>query len=399
MFANDYLSKNNRNRIIAENPDADCRNIIVIPCHNEPKILHTLQSLKNCTVPENNTEVLVVINHSEKAAAEIKNKNQRTFEEVATWIAENNTQKLKFFVIGPVELREKWAGVGLARKTGMDEAVARFNFLNNKRGIIVSLDADTLVAENYLVEIEKHFKQNQAHVGATIAFEHQKEGLPEKQLLGIELYEQYLKYYKEALSYTGYPFSMFTIGSAFTVTAEAYVKRGGMNRRQAGEDFYFLQNLVQLGTVGEITSTKVYPSARSSNRVPFGTGAAMQKWMDGTEDLTQTYNFQAFIELKEFFDVKEKLYKVTEIEQKQIISNLPVAISSFITSDNFYVELADLNKNCSNIKTFQTRFFYQFNACKVMKYLNFAHEHYIKRAGLLEQIKALKKHQSYCTKL
>lgn len=391
MFANDYLSKNNRTRIIAENPDAACRNIVVIPCHNEPNILHTLQSLKNCTIPENNTEVLIVINHSEKASPDIKEKNQTTFEEVANWIAENNTQKMKFFVIGPVELREKWAGVGLARKTGMDEAVARFNFLNNKRGIVISLDADTLVAENYLIEIEKHFKQNHTHVGATIAFEHQKEGLSEKQLRGIELYEQYLKYYKDALSYTGYPFSMFTVGSAFAVTAEAYVKRGGMNRRQAGEDFYFLQNLVQLGTVGEITSTKVYPSARSSNRVPFGTGAAMQKWIDGTEDLTLTYNFQAFIELKEFFDIKEKLYKMTETEQRQIIGNLPTSISSFIAFDNFYTELADLNKNCSNLKIFQTRFFYQFNAFKVLKYLNFANEQYFKKAGLLEQIEALNK--------
>jgi len=167
-----------------------------------------------------------------------------------------------------------------------------------------------------------------------------------------------------------------------------------MNRRQAGEDFYFLQNLVQLGTVGEITSTKVYPSARSSNRVPFGTGAAMQKWIDGTEDLTQTYNFQAFIELKEFFDIKEKLYRATEAEQKQIIGNLPVTISSFIASDNFYAELADLNKNCSNIKSFQTRFFYQFNAFKVMKYLNFAHEKYYKKADLKEQIGTLNKYQN-----
>ncbi|HCE56502.1 MAG TPA: family 2 glycosyl transferase [Prolixibacteraceae bacterium] len=396
MFANDYLSKNNRSRIISENPDADCRTIVVIPCHNEPNILHTLQSLKNCISPAGITEVLIIINHSEKAETEIKEKNQRTLEEVSAWITENYTQKLKFFVIGPVELREKWAGVGLARKTGMDEAVARFNFLNNRRGIVVSLDADTLVAENYLIEIEKHFKQNHTHVGATIAFEHQKEGLSEKQLRGIELYEQYLKYYKDALSYTGYPFSMFTVGSAFAVSAEAYVKRGGMNRRQAGEDFYFLQNLVQLGTVGEITSTKVYPSARSSNRVPFGTGAAMQKWIDGTEDLTQTYNFQAFIELKEFFDIKEKLFKVSETEQKQIIGNLPDAISSFIESDNFYAELADLNKNCSNLKTFQTRFFYQFNAFKVLKYLNFTHEKHFEKADLIDQIIALNETKNSC---
>ena len=52
------------------------------------------------------------------------------------------------------------------------------------------------------------------------------------------------------MKFAGYPWAMYTVGSAFAVTAEAYVKRGGMNRRQAGEDFYFLQNLAHIGTVG-----------------------------------------------------------------------------------------------------------------------------------------------------
>ena len=103
----------------------------------------------------------------------------------------------------------------------------------------VSLDADTLVAKNYFREIEKHFRNHPKQVGATLAFEHQKQDLKQRHYEGIELYELYLGYYKQALQYSGYPYSLFTIGSAFAVTAEAYVKRGGMNRRQAGEDFYF----------------------------------------------------------------------------------------------------------------------------------------------------------------
>lgn len=392
MFANDYLLKNNRIRIISENPDPDCGMIVVIPCHNEPDILQTLESLKTCIQPEKKAEVLVVINHSESANVEIKIKNQRTLMEVSNWIAKNKTQKIDFFVIGPIELREKWAGVGLARKSGMDEAVARFNFNKNPRGIVVSLDADTLVAQNYLVEIENHFKKNPRHIGATIAFEHQKKGLTKKQLTGIALYEQSLKYYKDALTYTGFPFSMYTIGSAIVVTAEAYVKRGGMNRRQAGEDFYFLQNLVQLGTVGEINTTKVFPSARLSNRVPFGTGAAMQKWIAGTDDLTQTYNFKAFTALKSFFDTKNYLFRLTEQEQKGTIAKLPESIRSFIETDNFYGELADLNKNCSNLKSFQTRFFYKFNAFKILKYLNYVHDHHFEKADLQEQTKMLQKY-------
>jgi glycosyltransferase involved in cell wall biosynthesis len=390
MFANTYLLKNKRVPLIQTEPNLLCNIRIVIPCYNEPELLQSLESLKECSLPNTVVEVIILINHAEDAPLEIKNFNMATKAEADCWIQENNSNKLIFFAIGPVELRKKWAGVGLARKTGLDEAVLRFNHFNNTSGIVVSLDSDSLVEPNYLIEIEKHFKQNPKHVGATINVEHQKAGLSEMQKHGIELYEKYLHYYKDALHFTGYPQAMITIGSAFAVTAEAYVKRGGMNRRQAGEDFYFLQNLAQLGTVGEINTTRVYPSARLSNRVPFGTGAAIQKWMAGTEDLTKTYNFKAFADLKTFFDTKKRLFQSGETGFTAVITDLPESVRQFVLLDNFKIEIEDLNKNCSTLKSFQSRFFHKFNAFKVLKFMNFAHEKYYKKADLEMQCLLLK---------
>jgi glycosyltransferase involved in cell wall biosynthesis len=390
MFANTYLLKNKRVPLIQTEPNLLCNIRIVIPCYNEPELLQSLESLKECSLPNTVVEVIILINHAEDAPLEIKNFNMATKAEADCWIQENNSNKLIFFAIGPVELRKKWAGVGLARKTGLDEAVLRFNHFNNTSGIVVSLDSDSLVEPNYLIEIEKHFKQNPKHVGATIKVEHQKDGLSERQKLGIDLYEKYLHYYKDALHFTGYPQAMITIGSAFAVTAEAYVKRGGMNRRQAGEDFYFLQNLAQLGTVGEITTTRVFPSARLSNRVPFGTGAAIQKWMAGTEDLTKTYNFKAFADLKTLFDTKERLFQSGETGFTAVITDLPESVRQFVLLDNFKIEIEDLNKNCSTLKSFQSRFFHKFNAFKVLKFMNFAHEKYYGKADLEMQCQLLK---------
>ncbi len=390
MFANNYLNKNNRQPLIKTPSGADCGMRVVIPCFLEPDILLTLESLNSCDLPVSKVEVMVLINHSETASNEIKEYNFSTKAKVENWISGNKNKGINFFSIGPVELQRKWAGVGLARKSGMDEAVLRFNYTDKTDGIIISLDSDTLVAKNYLVEIEKHFKLNPKNVGATISFQHQTLDLEKLQLEGILLYEKYLEYYKNALSFTGYPNSMFTVGSAFAVTADAYVKRGGMNRRQAGEDFYFLQNLVQIGKVEEITSTKVYPSARLSDRVPFGTGNAMQKWMNGEEDLTKTYNFNAFIDLKLFFDLKDTLFKIDENKFRELIEKLPNSIRQFIVDDNFWSELDDLNQNCSVLKSFQTRFYHLFNAFKIMKFLNFAHEKCYEKADLEEQISALK---------
>lgn len=389
MFANNYLNKNNNKKLINRSPDKKTGMIIVIPCYREPEILQTLESLVQCDLPNTKVEVIVLINHSEIETEEIKSFNQNTRKEIKNWISINRDQYIRFYAPGPIEFKKKWAGAGLARKKGMDEAVQRFNSLENPNGIIVSLDADTLVEKNYLVEIENHFLNNPKHVGVTISVEHQKEGLGQKQLEGIQLYEKYLEYYKNALDYTGYPFSLFTIGSAFAVKAEAYVKRGGMNRRQAGEDFYFLQNLVQLGIVGVINSTKVYPSARLSDRVPFGTGPILQKWMKGEEDLTLTYNLEAFSDLKQLFEMIERFYKIDEAEFNKAILDLPKPIQYFLNDDKFWIELADLNRNCSSLKSFQSRFFQKFNAFKILKYLNSAHDNFYKKANLNTQVEWL----------
>lgn len=391
MFAKKYLQKQNKTALITEVPLPEAGIAVVIPCFYEPEILKTLESLNQCEKPRQNTEIIVLINHSENAPQTIKDFNRQTKTKVDRWIAGHKNEKLTFYAVGPLELKKKWAGAGLARKWGMDEAVLRFDLLQKPDGIIVSLDADTLVEKNYFTEIENHFWFYPKNVGATIFFEHQKAGLLPKHLLGIELYEKYLGYYKKAVAFTGYPYSMFTVGSAFAVKAESYVRRGGMNRRQAGEDFYFLQNLVQLGPVGEITTTKVYPSARLSARVPFGTGPILQKWMNGQEDLTVTYNFQAFDDLKKLFDIKEKLFGAEKTEWKQIVSILPETVQRFLKADNFWGELEILNQNCSSVKTFQTRFYHVFNAFRILKYLNFVHEHFYQKADLHEQLNKIEK--------
>jgi len=65
--------------------------------------------------------------------------------------------------------------------------------------------------------------------------------------------------------------------------ASAYCKIGGMNNRQAGEDFYFLQQLHRTVGVEQLKGTVVRPSPRPSHRVPFGTGRSVQRMGDGGE--------------------------------------------------------------------------------------------------------------------
>lgn len=364
--------------------------IIVIPCLMEPDILETLRSLSECHGQKGFTEVIIVINESEECSPEISVFNQNTFLSLQQWAQQNSTSALRFFPVGPVKLSAKWAGAGLARKAGMDEALHRFNLLDKPEGIIVSLDADTLVENNYLSAIEEHFVLNPGDVGATLCFCHQTEGLPDRQIKGILLFEKYLHYFKNAMTFCGYPYSLYTIGSAFAVTALAYMKRGGMNRRKAGEDFYFLQTLTHSGKVGEINTTCVHPSARISERVPFGTGISMKKWMEGSDELLYAYNLQAFNDLKFLFTNRYLLFN--ESAMTNILEQIPFPepVTAFLTHENLWQEIENLRCNCSTPGIFGIRFFQVFNAFRILKFLNFSHPQYYRKVLLDDCITELK---------
>ena len=65
------------------------------------------------------------------------------------------------------ELPQKYAGVGLARKIGLDLSL----MFSNKYTILCNLDADTLISRNYLEVIYK-FYTNYKSTSAVINFKH-----------------------------------------------------------------------------------------------------------------------------------------------------------------------------------------------------------------------------------
>ena len=373
-----------------EKPSAKLGMVVVIPVFDEPDLLQTLDSLACCKWPEQDVEVLVVVNQSEESPAEIAQQNQQTVMDLQNWMKLKEDTFFHLHVLVPPPFRKKHAGAGLARKVGMDEAVRRFASIDEPDGVIVSLDADTLVDENYLVEIEQHFQQEPRQVGATIQFKHRLDEISDtRHRQGMELYESYLYYYKNAMAFTGFPNAIHTVGSAFAVRVSAYIKQGGMNRKQAGEDFYFLHKLAQLGKIGEINTTCVHPSPRISNRVPFGTGPVLQKWMQGEETLRQTYDFQSFKDLKQFFDLLLRIYEAPVPEIRTILQALPIPVKTFLEEDEFEKALLEIRSNASRFESFEKRFFGYFNAFKILKFLNFVHPKFYTFQDLEEAAQAL----------
>jgi len=148
----------------------------VIPCFDEDNILASLESIRSCEYPGFPIEVIIVINASESATESIKNKNIFTFKEGEKWAGKHNSLNKRFLFILKNDLPAKHAGVGLARKIGMDEAVFRLEQVGKNNGLIVCFDADSLCQGNYLVEIAETFQKDPQLEAAGIHFEHPVKG-------------------------------------------------------------------------------------------------------------------------------------------------------------------------------------------------------------------------------
>lgn len=392
-FADKYLKKQRLFPDYIEDTVSEELNIIVtIPCFNEPDLIPSLDALWSCERPNCAVEVIVIVNSGELVSNEIFAQNQKTISDARVWMKNHEDEKLKFFLIDQPNLPKKFAGVGLARKIAMDEAVSRFNKIDKANGIITGFDADSACDTNYFVEIEKLFKKYPKANGANIFYEHPLEGKEFEQPIydAIAQYELYLRYYMLAMRFAGHPHAFHTVGSSFAVSANAYIKQGGMNRRQAGEDFYFLQKIIALGKFYEIKTTRVIPSPRESDRVPFGTGKAIATFLEeGILDY-KTYNYSAFKDIKIFFDRVDEFFGVDyDTYLNKIIVNLPGPVRSYLKEDNFFEALDEINRNCSSIESFRKKFFGAFNAFKILKYLNNVHEQFIDEESIVVCAKQL----------
>jgi glycosyltransferase involved in cell wall biosynthesis len=371
--------------LINEAPDKATGIIVVVPAYNEPGIIRLLDSLAKCIRPECEVEVIIVVNAPSDASDESISNNELSIKNIESWKLHNKECFFRLFSIIASPVIPGW-GVGLARKTGMDEAVRRFNYLGRPEGVILNVDADCLVQENYLKAVYSELLTQKERSACSIYFEHPVSGseFSDNIYKSIILYELHLRYYLQALAFTRFPDVYHTVGSAIAVKALPYVKAGGMNRKQAGEDFYFIQKLIPVGGYFSLNSTTVYPSPRESFRVPFGTGASMGKLSLADNPALFTYNLKAFNDLRLCFEMTDRLYSCKTDELSDCYCFLPEGVKTFITEREWVEKLIEVKENTSGYPSFKKRFFSWFNMFKVVKYLNFVHQEYYEKQPVAE---------------
>jgi hypothetical protein len=217
--------------------------------------------------------ILIVVNQRADATCGETADNHETVKMLPCWKQQYGLNHLFWVDAASIgrELPPK-QGVGLARKIGLDLVLPLLDY-GDDDPLLICLDADTLVQPDYLPALTRHFARTSAG-GASISYCHRPATDPAGQG-AIDRYELFLRTYVLGLELAASPYAFHTVGSAMACRASAYVASGGMNRRLAGEDFYFLQQVHKTSGVEQLSGTVVHPSPRSSHRVPFGTGRAV----------------------------------------------------------------------------------------------------------------------------
>jgi len=335
---------------------------IVVPAIAEYKNIITLLNSLAENVFNKNYQVLIifVINNIISSSDEVKEENHKTLNLLKAILNNNssyhpaihkfNSSGLSIGLIDAssegLELPEKTGGVGLARKIGMDISLSIFDYSKAGKKILICLDADCTVEKNYIEEIVNHFNAFNINAGV-INYEHP---LPddEENVKAIISYEIFLRYYELGLKYAGSQYAFQTVGSAMACDYEAYIKIEGMNKRKAAEDFYFLEKLAKHYKIKKINSTKVFPSARQSWRVPFGTGQRMNRFHSKSQNEYLLYDPESFNILKEWLKLFNSEKDFTGEDYLKEVNKINSELCNFLSEQNFKKDWNNIISNSKN---------------------------------------------------
>ncbi len=375
-----YLQKNRfLPRQITRPPATQLSLVVVIPCRGETSLLQTLDAIEACDSPKGAVEVLVVLNAEAAAPSQVIQLNLHTLRAFTEW---NRAKRWTYHLIVADNLSEKHAGIGLARKIGLDEAVDRLAQAGAEDGILLCLDADTLVAPSYLRATEALLQDRKGQAWCidfrhpTSAEEDSGPALPLAAYEGIIRYELAQRYYVEGLRWAGYPMAYHTLGTAMAIRSSAYQAQGGMNRRRAGEDFYFLHKFSLLGTLRECHTTEVFPSPRASEGIPFGTGKAITQWLEQPTTSWPVAAPDVFVQIKALIQRREAFrYEWPE--------DLSPVVDQFLRKEGLPEALVDMRLHGRSKETFLKRWYAWLHPLKMLQ-LYRALEEAVDRAALFQ---------------
>ena len=193
-------------------------------------------------------------------------------------------------------------GVGLARKIGVDLALAMVLSDRVVSPWIHVSDADVRFPSDYFQQV---LESADHRSGALLyRFRHRPGDNPRSYEAALQ-YEASLRYFVTGLRFARSKYAFQSIGSTLALQPAAYAQVRGFPRRRAAEDFYLLNKIAKVSRVTSLSGTPLELSSRVSQRVPFGTGAAIARMLEDSHPQRTTYHPGLFHHLRAWLDALE----------------------------------------------------------------------------------------------
>ncbi|MDA8679011.1 hypothetical protein N9L80_01760 [Luminiphilus sp.] len=307
------------------------QHVMVLPCFDEsPGFIHRfVQAFETASVL-----LIVVINRPASSVPEV---NQSLKEALATLptrplqLGYDLHEASRSFSLLSIDLEALEGatpndqGVGRARRVGCDVALTLIDRHTVSSPWIYSTDADTEWDASLLT---RTWPSEASAV--SLPFTHRATDDPAISHATL-IYELTMHHYVLHLQAIGSPYAFHTLGSSCVINSHAYAAVRGMPLRNAAEDFYLLNKLAKVGSVHCASGAGVSITSRQSNRVPFGTGPAVEKLMAATDpcDVPLFYHANCFAVLEQLLQLFRQWSSVLEADtQRQLVDHLGNAIGT-----------------------------------------------------------------------
>ncbi len=274
------MHKDFSDSLVSEPPGPALQACVVVPARNEeellPSALRSLAEQRTADgklLPHEIYEVILLINNTTDRSAQIATSFRRLYP------------TFRLHVIERVFARSH-AHIGHVRRLLMDEACRRLEAVVGTRPAILSTDADSQVAPNWISANLNELANGAEAVGGRIVV------LPcEQDLLdpATRTLHRYDHVYRRLVSWTEHRFDPephdpwprhhHHYGASLAVTPETYKAAGRLPPRRFFEDLAFHDALVQRDVrLRHSNRVKVFTSARLSGRARFGLSRQLSEW-------------------------------------------------------------------------------------------------------------------------
>lgn len=329
-----------------------------LPVMNEPDTLPvTMQCIANQDFKD--YKLFVCVNQPDEWWKD-KNPDHHqicdTNAETLSWINSLNDSRIQ--IIDRSSEGKGWIGknhgIGWARKTIFDQILT---FAGND-DLIVSLDADTTFQSGYFSSLMESFAGKKQFSALSVPYYHRLTGNEEIDR-SILHYEIYMRTYLISLFLIENPYAFTALGSAICARVGDVKAIGGMTPKMSGEDFYFLQKLAKYKPLAHWNAEPVFPAARLSDRVYFGTGPALIKGIKGDWDSYPVYPFELFVKIRDTFRLFRQLFE----------NDIETPIDEFLTTHFGCLPWPGLRENASTAEKFEKACIQKIDGLRILQYL------------------------------